>query len=52
MSDLFQATATTLAAFKRPQRTHFVAEIPKSLMGKVQRRVLEERHAPAEAPQR
>jgi 2-furoate---CoA ligase len=35
--------ATALAAFKRPRRIHFVDEIPKSSVGKVQRRVLQER---------
>jgi len=35
--------ASALAAFKRPRRIHFVDEIPKSSVGKVQRRVLQER---------
>jgi 2-furoate---CoA ligase len=35
--------ATALAAFKRPRRIYFVDEIPKSSVGKVQRRVLQER---------
>ena len=34
--------ANDLAAFKRPRRIHFVDEIPKSSVGKVQRRVLQE----------
>ena len=38
-------STTTLAAFKRPRRIHFVDEIPKSPVGKVQRRVLQERYA-------
>jgi 2-furoate---CoA ligase len=37
--------ASTLAAFKRPRRIYFVDEIPKSSVGKVQRRVLQERFA-------
>jgi 2-furoate---CoA ligase len=35
--------AIDLAAFKRPRRIYFVDEIPKSAVGKVQRRVLQER---------
>jgi fatty-acyl-CoA synthase len=35
--------ATALAAFKRPRRIYFVDEIPKSSVGKVQRRALQER---------
>jgi acyl-CoA synthetase (AMP-forming)/AMP-acid ligase II len=48
----FCRSTTTLAAFKRPRRIHFVDEIPKSPVGKVQRRVLQERYAPGRAPQR
>jgi 2-furoate---CoA ligase len=36
---------TTLAAFKRPRRIHFLDEIPRSSVGKVQRRVLQDRYA-------
>jgi 2-furoate---CoA ligase len=36
--------ATALAAFKRPRRIVFVDEIPTSSVGKVQRRVLQERY--------
>jgi 2-furoate---CoA ligase len=51
VTDFFRSTST-LAAFKRPRRIHFVDEIPKSPVGKVQRRVLQERFAPGGAPQR
>jgi 2-furoate---CoA ligase len=38
-------STTALAAFKRPRRIYFVDEIPRSPVGKVQRRVLQERYA-------
>ena len=40
------ALKSEIASFKVPKRVHFVAELPRNAMGKVQKNVLRERFAP------
>ncbi len=39
-----------IARFKVPKRVHFVAELPRNAMGKVQKNVLREKFAPVGGP--
>lgn len=39
-----------LASFKVPKRVHFLAELPRNAMGKVQKAVLREQYAAAQSP--
>jgi malonyl-CoA/methylmalonyl-CoA synthetase len=43
--EIIAALRADLAAFKVPKRVHFVAELPRNAMGKVQKNVLRERCA-------
>jgi malonyl-CoA/methylmalonyl-CoA synthetase len=42
------ALKSEIASFKVPKRVHFVAELPRNAMGKVQKNVLREQFAPPE----
>ena len=48
-ASLLAYCAAGLASFKRPRRIEFVSDFPRTETGKVQRRVLRERFAPAPA---
>ena len=48
-ASLLAYCAERLASFKRPRRIEFVADFPRTEAGKVQRRVLRDRFAPAPA---
>ena len=43
--DLIAALKAQLAGFKVPRRVHFVAELPRNAMGKVQKGVLREKYS-------
>jgi len=45
-SAVIAALKSEIASFKVPKRVHFVAELPRNAMGKVQKNVLRERFAP------
>ncbi len=45
-SGVIAALKSEIASFKVPKRVHFVAELPRNAMGKVQKNVLRERFAP------
>src|SRR6476620_7186785 len=45
-SGVIAALKSEIAGFKVPKRVHFVAELPRNAMGKVQKNVLRERFAP------
>ena len=45
-SAVIAALKSEIAGFKVPKRVHFVAELPRNAMGKVQKNVLRERFAP------
>ena len=42
------ALKSEIASFKVPKRVHFVAELPRNAMGKVQKNVLREQFAPSD----
>lgn len=44
-SEVIKATAAHLAAFKCPKQVHFVPELPRNTMGKVQKKALREEFA-------
>jgi len=44
-SAVIAALKTEIASFKVPKRVHFVNELPRNAMGKVQKNVLREKHA-------
>ncbi len=44
-ADVVQAVKSGLAAFKVPKAVHFVEELPRNAMGKVQKKLLRERFA-------
>ncbi|WP_308914991.1 malonyl-CoA synthase [Jannaschia sp. LMIT008] len=46
------ALSDTLARFKQPRRIDLIDALPRNTMGKVQKKVLRERHAHAFAPER
>ncbi len=41
------ALKTEIAGFKVPKRVHFVDDLPRNAMGKVEKKVLRERYSPA-----
>jgi malonyl-CoA/methylmalonyl-CoA synthetase len=43
--DLIAALKSEIAGFKVPKRIHFVAELPRNAMGKVQKNVLREKYS-------
>jgi malonyl-CoA/methylmalonyl-CoA synthetase len=43
--DLIAALKTEIAGFKVPKRIHFVADLPRNAMGKVQKNVLREQYS-------
>jgi malonyl-CoA/methylmalonyl-CoA synthetase len=45
-SDVIAALKSEIAGFKVPKRVHFVADLPRNAMGKVQKNVLRERFSP------
>jgi malonyl-CoA/methylmalonyl-CoA synthetase len=46
-AELIAALKTEFAGFKVPKRVHFVDELPRNAMGKVEKKVLRERYSPA-----
>jgi malonyl-CoA/methylmalonyl-CoA synthetase len=45
-AELIAALKTEFAGFKVPKRVHFVDELPRNAMGKVEKKVLRERYSP------
>ncbi|TMG83539.1 MAG: malonyl-CoA synthase, partial [Betaproteobacteria bacterium] len=43
--DLLAALKSEIAGFKVPKRVHFVADLPRNAMGKVQKNVLRETYS-------
>ena len=48
--DLIAALKAEIASFKVPKRVHFVDELPRNAMGKVQKNVLRDRFGPGSSP--
>jgi malonyl-CoA/methylmalonyl-CoA synthetase len=46
-AELIAALKTEFAGFKVPKRVHFVDELPRNAMGKVEKKILRERYSPA-----
>jgi malonyl-CoA/methylmalonyl-CoA synthetase len=46
-ADLIAMLKSEIANFKVPKRVHFVPELPRNAMGKVEKKALRERYAPA-----